>query len=268
MYEANMTEKTNKTDKQADTAIVRQRLKRKAPAGIATNDLVFSSHVGNNSEIFPEVLSLYVPKGSRVADVTYGKGVFWKNIPANKYRLHHTDLADGIDCRHLPYVHASFDCVVLDPPYMHTPGGTAHSNHQNYEGYYKNNGTGNGTVEKYHEAVLALYYKASAEALRVLRPEGIFGELDEVSLAYAVTIHKSQGSEFPAVVMPVAMQHFMLLQRNLIHTGITRAKRLLVLVGQKKALGIAVRNDQSRKRYSGLLSSLNHLTHQKALIQE
>ncbi len=83
-----------------------------------------------------------------------------------------------------------------------------------------------------------------------------FGELDEISLAYAVTIHKSQGSEFPAVVMPVAMQHYMLLQRNLIYTGITRAKRLLVLVGQKKALGIAVRNDQSRKRFSGLLSSL------------
>ena len=83
-----------------------------------------------------------------------------------------------------------------------------------------------------------------------------FGELDEVSLAYAVTIHKSQGSEFPAVVIPVAMQHFMLLQRNLIYTGITRAKRLLVVVGQKKALGLAVRNDQARKRYSGLLASL------------
>ena len=83
-----------------------------------------------------------------------------------------------------------------------------------------------------------------------------FGELDEVSLAYAVTIHKSQGSEFPAVVMPVAMQHYMLLQRNLIYTGITRAKQLLVVVGQKKALGLAVRNDQSRKRYSGLLQSL------------
>jgi exodeoxyribonuclease V alpha subunit len=83
-----------------------------------------------------------------------------------------------------------------------------------------------------------------------------FGELDEVSLAYAVTIHKSQGSEFPAVVMPVAMQHYMLLQRNLIYTGITRAKQLLVVVGQKKAMGLAVRNDQSRKRYSGLLGSL------------
>jgi exodeoxyribonuclease V alpha subunit len=87
-----------------------------------------------------------------------------------------------------------------------------------------------------------------------------FGELDEVSLAYAVTIHKAQGSEFPAVVIPVAMQHYMLLQRNLIYTGITRAKRLLVVIGQRKALGIAVRNDQSRKRYSGLLSSLNNLT--------
>src|ERR1039458_8821529 len=83
-----------------------------------------------------------------------------------------------------------------------------------------------------------------------------YGELDEVSLAYAVTIHKSQGSEFPAVVIPMAMQHYMLLQRNLIYTGITRAKRLLVVVGQKKALGLAIRNDQARKRYSGLLSSL------------
>jgi exodeoxyribonuclease V alpha subunit len=83
-----------------------------------------------------------------------------------------------------------------------------------------------------------------------------YGELDEVSLAYAITIHKSQGSEFPAVVIPVAMQHFMLLERNLIYTGITRARKFLVLVGQSKALGLAVRNDQSRKRYSGLLSSL------------
>jgi exodeoxyribonuclease V alpha subunit len=83
-----------------------------------------------------------------------------------------------------------------------------------------------------------------------------YGELDEVSLAYAVTIHKAQGSEFPAVVIPVAMQHYLLLQRNLIYTGITRAKRLLIVVGQKKALGLAIRNDQSRKRYSGLLSSL------------
>jgi ATP-dependent exoDNAse (exonuclease V) alpha subunit len=83
-----------------------------------------------------------------------------------------------------------------------------------------------------------------------------FGELDEVAPAYAITIHKSQGSEFPAVVIPLATQHYMLLQRNLIYTGITRGKRLLVPIGQKKALGIAVRNDRPQRRYSGLLSSL------------
>src|SRR5437016_4460117 len=83
-----------------------------------------------------------------------------------------------------------------------------------------------------------------------------FGELDEVALAYAVTIHKSQGSEFPAVVIPLATQHYMLLQRNLIYTGITRGKKLVVLIGQKKALGIAVHNDRPQRRYSGLLASL------------
>jgi exodeoxyribonuclease V alpha subunit len=83
-----------------------------------------------------------------------------------------------------------------------------------------------------------------------------FGELDEVTLAYAVTIHKAQGSEFPAVVMPLATQHYVLLQRNLVYTGITRGKKLVILIGQKKALRIAVGNDRTRRRYSGLLECL------------
>jgi exodeoxyribonuclease V alpha subunit len=83
-----------------------------------------------------------------------------------------------------------------------------------------------------------------------------FGELDGVSLAYAVTIHKSQRSEFPAVVIPLATQHYMLLQRNLIYTGITRGKKLVVVIGQKKALSIAVHNDRPQRRYSGLLCNL------------
>ncbi|MDB6037684.1 MAG: ATP-dependent RecD-like helicase [Verrucomicrobiales bacterium] len=83
-----------------------------------------------------------------------------------------------------------------------------------------------------------------------------YGELDEVSLAYAITIHKSQGSEFPAVVIPVATQHYMLLQRNLVYTGITRGKKLVVLVGQKKALSIAVKNNRTEHRFSGLLARL------------
>jgi exodeoxyribonuclease V alpha subunit len=78
--------------------------------------------------------------------------------------------------------------------------------------------------------------------------------LDEISLAYAITIHKSQGSEFPAGD-PLATQHYMLLLRNLIYTGITRGKKLVVVIGQKKALSIAVRNDRPQRRYSGLLTS-------------
>ena len=83
-----------------------------------------------------------------------------------------------------------------------------------------------------------------------------FGELDEISLAYAITIHKSQGSEFGAVVIPLATQHYLLLQRNLAYTAVTRGKRLVVLIGQKKALAMAVRNNRTENRYSGLLARL------------
>ena len=83
-----------------------------------------------------------------------------------------------------------------------------------------------------------------------------FGELDEVSLAYAITIHKSQGSEFPAVVIPLATQHYLLLQRNLVYTGITQGKKLVVLVGQRKALAMAVKNNRTEHRFSGLLARL------------
>jgi exodeoxyribonuclease V alpha subunit len=79
-----------------------------------------------------------------------------------------------------------------------------------------------------------------------------FGELDTLVPAYAVTIHKSQGSEYPAVIIPVLTQHYAMLQRNLLYTGITRGKRLVVLVGQKKAIVIAVRNVSGRRRWSKL----------------
>jgi exodeoxyribonuclease V alpha subunit len=77
-------------------------------------------------------------------------------------------------------------------------------------------------------------------------------ELDRIVLAYATTIHKAQGSEYPAVVIPLTMQHFPMLQRNLLYTGITRGKRLVVLVGQRKALALAVRNADARRRWSKL----------------
>jgi exodeoxyribonuclease V alpha subunit len=87
-----------------------------------------------------------------------------------------------------------------------------------------------------------------------------FGELDMLVPAYAVTIHKSQGSEYPAVVIPVMTQHYAMLQRNLLYTGTTRGKKLVVLVGQKKAVAISVRNVLGRRRWSKLSEWLNRAT--------
>jgi len=75
----------------------------------------------------------------------------------------------------------------------------------------------------------------------------ILSDLDEVVLAHAVSVHKSQGSEYPVVILPVVPQHYMLLQRNLIYTGITRAKKLVIMIGTKKALAIAIRNKPQRR---------------------
>ncbi len=147
--------------------------RRRVRNGKPSNDLVFSAYIGGNEDIFPHVLSLYVAPQSVVADVTYGKGVFWRNIPPGEYKVLPTDIQQGVDCRELPYGDGEIDCVVLDPPYMHSPGGTAHRAHSAFESHYRNNGTGNRTDRKYHEAVLALYEEAGAEAYRVLRERGV-----------------------------------------------------------------------------------------------
>lgn len=154
------------------TANIKSKKTNRVARGLATNKLIFSAYQGTNDGVFPHVLALHVPVGSIVADVTYGKGVFWKKVDKKAYNLRATDITMGIDCRHLPYDDGTIDCVVFDPPYMHTPGGTAHQNHQNYEHYYNNNGTSH-TSKKYHEAVLDLYFEGSKEAFRVLKPNGI-----------------------------------------------------------------------------------------------
>lgn len=84
------------------------------------------------------------------------------------------------------------------------------------------------------------------------RVEYAFGELDEISLAYATSIHKSQGSEYPAVVIPLAMQHYTLLERNLVYTAVTRGRKLVVIVAEPKALAMAVRNCKSKRRLTSL----------------
>src|SRR5688500_4094056 len=124
--------------KKTATELIKPKKTKRVANGIATNDLIFSAHTAGNESVFTHVLSLYVPKGCIVADITYGKGVFWKRVTKSDYTLEATDLNTGVDCRKLPYEAASVDCVVFDPPYMHTPGGTAHQGHQHYEVYYRN----------------------------------------------------------------------------------------------------------------------------------
>lgn len=154
---------------------------RKRPDGVATSNLVFSAYVGNNADIFPDVLKLHVATGAKIADVTYGKGVFWKKVDTSEYEIFPSDIADGIDCRNLPYADGSFDSVVFDPPYM--------------EGFYRNRGAvkaGAGTHNtfrdhysngdetpkphggKWHAAVLEIYNEGGREAHRVLKDGGVF----------------------------------------------------------------------------------------------
>ncbi|QRM35532.1 ATP-dependent RecD-like DNA helicase [Microvirga sp. VF16] len=104
-----------------------------------------------------------------------------------------------------------------------------------------------GTVVRIDDEEGALI--ASFDSREVIYP---FGELDTLVPAYATTIHKSQGSEYPAVIIPVVTQHFTMLARNLLYTGVTRGKRLVVLVGQKKAIAMAVRGGQMKKRWTKL----------------
>lgn len=168
----------------AQSSVNGHKKKRKSPDGIATNNLVFSSMVGTNDALFPQILGLFVKEGSRVADVSFGRGVFWRLVDTSRYQVLRSDvslekghgtspLSLVANARHLPYATASMDAVVFDPPYMHTPGGTAHVNHQNYENYYSNNAA-NGMESKYHEAVLDLYDAAAVEAYRVLRDKGVY----------------------------------------------------------------------------------------------
>jgi len=153
--------------------------KRRVARGRSTSDVVLSAYVGSNDEIFPQILALHVRDGSLVADVTYGKGVFWKRVPKGRYILKPSDISDGVDCRNLPYDDASIDCVVFDPPYMeglfrksaaHLAGTGSHGS---FREYYSNGEPTDGGP-KYHEAVLDLYVKGGREAHRVLREEGVF----------------------------------------------------------------------------------------------
>lgn len=158
--------------------------KKRTQSGETTSDLIFSAYQATNAEVFPHVLALHVPEGAVVADVTYGKGVFWRHVPKGMYKLLPTDIQTGVDCRRLPYANESVDCVVLDPPYMegllrenkHHRGGQG--THVSFRDAYSDNGNAENAIArpkpKWHAAVLDMYVQAGQEAYRVLRSEGIF----------------------------------------------------------------------------------------------
>jgi hypothetical protein len=153
--------------------------RRRVQGGVASSDLVLSARVASNASVFVDVLRLHVPSGSRVADVTYGEGAFWREVSAGEYRLAASDLKTGVDCTRLPYGDGSFDAVVLDPPYMEglyrkASGQLAGSgSHSAFRSRYST-GEASAGGPKYHEAVLDLYRRAGIEAHRVLRRRGIF----------------------------------------------------------------------------------------------
>jgi tRNA G10 N-methylase Trm11 len=146
--------------------------------GTPTSDLILSARVGANAATFRDVLALHVPEGSVVADVTYGRGAFWTDVPEGSYKVLPSDIQDGIDCRDLPYEDTSLDAVVLDPPYMEglfrAQGSSlaGSGTHAAFRSHYSD-GQATTSGPKYHEAVLALYREAADEAWRCLRDKGV-----------------------------------------------------------------------------------------------
>lgn len=155
-----------------------RKKRRKSPEGETTTRLIVSSHLGENAALFPQILALHVPKGSKIADVTYGKGVFWRNVNLEDYTLLATDLKTGVDCRALPYADEELDCVVLDPPYMEglyrvDESFAGQGTHESFQESYSNGARPKELNAKWHDAVLEMYVQAALEAKRVLKTGGI-----------------------------------------------------------------------------------------------
>ncbi len=151
---------------------------RRIQGGRTTSNLFVSAHIGTNDDLFPHIMELHVPIGSLVADVTFGKGVFWRKVPKENYTVIASDIATGTDCRRLPYKSGMFDCVVLDPPYMEgfyrNVGEKAASGTYNAFRDHYSNGTEKPNVQgpKWQDAVLHFYIESGKEAHRVLRSGG------------------------------------------------------------------------------------------------
>ncbi len=153
---------------------------KRVQGGEPSTEGLVSSHVGDNSELFPKILALHVENGARIADVTFGTGVFWKQVDTTKYEFLPSDLKTGTDARQLPYGDDFLDAFVLDPPYMEglyrddtsklAGGGT----HDAFREYYSNGQSTADTKLKYHDKVIDMYMSIALEARRTLHDGGIF----------------------------------------------------------------------------------------------
>lgn len=154
---------------------------RRKQGGVSTSKVVVSAHHSDNSAVFPDVLKLHVPVGSTVADLTYGRGVFWKNVDMDDYTLLKSDLKLGMNWISLPYEKDTLDAVVFDPPYMEglyrkTKESLAGSGtHQSFQDAYSNGEIrSEKKIRKYHDAVLEAYLSVIPEVKRLLRSSGKF----------------------------------------------------------------------------------------------
>ncbi len=169
--------------------------KQRVQGGEATSRVILSAQVSGNADVFVEVSALHLPKAGVVADITYGKGVFWKKVPRGLYDLQFSDLTakvscdpvhgvvvrTGVDSRNLPFAAEALDGIVFDPPYMeglfrpsetHLAGAGTHVSFRNHY----SNGQPTPQAEnqpRWHEAVLDLYLKTGREAYRTLKPKGV-----------------------------------------------------------------------------------------------
>ena len=126
--------------------------------------VILTAKRGNNSDLFPDILEMYVPSKSKVADVTYGKGTFWKEVDTELFDLHRSDLKTGTDLRNLPYETSSFDVIVIDPPYAHSS--TVGIKPSIANSYNLNSICGRRNI-------LSLYFNGMLEAWRVLKRNAI-----------------------------------------------------------------------------------------------
>jgi exodeoxyribonuclease V alpha subunit len=133
--------------------------------------------------------------------------------------------------------------------WTYAPGDKVIQTVNNYDKDVFNGDIGHVTQVDTEDGVITLNFDGREVAYEL-------GDLDEVSLAYTTTVHKSQGSEYPAIVIPMATQHYPMLERNLLYTGVTRGKQLVVVIGQPKALAIAVRTIKSMRRLTNLAERL------------